>query len=183
MIDGQHPDFLELLEKRRLKREERSARQVLKLMAAESPRDMAADEGSASTGDLDQDPLPAPSAEGSEDTSWGALATRPVFACVERVSDLGPLILAVHLDPDCQRLDDELHSPDLDRLRAVTRYPDRLSEILRGTWSPPVGAKSVIRLTPLPEEDWFAGEDGDRHRCPRCPDCWGNQSPRTTSSS
>ena len=102
----------------------------------------------------------------------GAQEARPVIACVERVSDLGPLILAVHLEPDCQRLDDELHSPDLDRLRAVTRYPARLSEILRGEWSPPAGAKSVIRLTPLPEKDWFAGEDGDTHRCLPCPDCW-----------
>lgn len=41
MIDGQHPDYLELLEKRQIKREERRARQVLKLLAAEPLPDEA----------------------------------------------------------------------------------------------------------------------------------------------
>jgi len=93
-----------------------------------------------------------------------------VYAVIEW-KEKKPLILNVHRSKTCTRLLDELSDPEIDRLRAIVRYRERIIEILDGTFSPTPGEKSLIELTPLQEENHFRDEEGFVHIIAPCKDC------------
>jgi hypothetical protein len=91
-------------------------------------------------------------------------------AIVESVNG-EPLILNYHTRRDCARLLEEVNDPDLDRLRDITRYPDRISEILLGSFQPPRGFKDLIALIATGRVNEFRDREGAVHIIAPCRLC------------
>ncbi len=93
-----------------------------------------------------------------------------VFAVIE-LCDGRPVILNYHRNRDCHRLKNELSDPDVDRIRQIIRYPDKIGEIIGGEFTAPPSAKSVIDLETTDNPEWFMDDEGNRHKISPCQDC------------
>src|SRR5262244_2364387 len=98
-----------------------------------------------------------------------------VFAIIE-VMDGRPLILACHLRPDCPRLLHEATDAEADQFRAIVRHPDRIADLLQGSFQPLPGTKSLMTLCATDAENEFVDADGSVHIIAKCQECCRDRS-------
>ena len=88
-----------------------------------------------------------------------------------------PVCLNFHTDRECGRVRAELTDPEMEKLRDLVAYPERLSEILRGAFVPERSPLRVDVFTPAPNGEALVAADGGLHVIAPCPECAARASP------